>query len=274
MISPVTQRWREHRSSYRPAGEPINTRAYEVAALAKKGGPAAAFVLQHHYSASVPAAKVEPRAHRRSWSGLPPMLVDRPGAYRVTVDGKRCSAAGLVQLIKLGFVRTIRRRWYVRGRFRLVCTPERLRQLLETILTAPSPARLEQAFQTSIRLFPWSGRIDKHRGVSPENVTREATCERGRELLRLRPLGRLVPRFDHRRRRLTIGRSSYRVARGYNGAGVRWAWGWAQDWARAVLKRRGVPAKVADDVWEWWFKYPHRALRALENTQPPARASS
>lgn len=57
MIAPVTQRWREHRSSYRPAGEPINTSAYEVAELAHKYGPAAEFVLQHHYSGTVPAGR-------------------------------------------------------------------------------------------------------------------------------------------------------------------------------------------------------------------------
>lgn len=31
MITPVVQRWRARRDSYRPAGEPIRTADYEVA---------------------------------------------------------------------------------------------------------------------------------------------------------------------------------------------------------------------------------------------------
>lgn len=53
----VTQRWTKGRDSYRLAGEPIQTRQYEVAELARKYGPAADFVLAHHYSGSVPAGR-------------------------------------------------------------------------------------------------------------------------------------------------------------------------------------------------------------------------
>jgi hypothetical protein len=45
-----SQRWRERRESYRPAGEPINPRLYEVADLAGDR-EAKAFILAHHYSA-------------------------------------------------------------------------------------------------------------------------------------------------------------------------------------------------------------------------------
>lgn len=51
------QRWRDRRSSGRPAGEPIDTRRYEVAAIADDA-TAKAFVVQHHYSRSFPAARV------------------------------------------------------------------------------------------------------------------------------------------------------------------------------------------------------------------------
>lgn len=50
------QRWRAHRASYRPAGEPINTRLYEVAELLQDA-PARAFVEAHHYAASYPVAR-------------------------------------------------------------------------------------------------------------------------------------------------------------------------------------------------------------------------
>ena len=52
----MNQRWRHHRSSYRPAGEPINTHAYEVAEIDDDNTPKA-FVERHHYSASFPAAR-------------------------------------------------------------------------------------------------------------------------------------------------------------------------------------------------------------------------
>lgn len=55
MSSPVVQRWREHRDSYRPAGELIRTAAYDVAPLDELA--AKAFVVGHHYSRSYPAAR-------------------------------------------------------------------------------------------------------------------------------------------------------------------------------------------------------------------------
>ena len=56
MLTPVVQRWRAHRASYRPAGEPIATAAYEVAPI-PDDTTAKAFVLAHHYSRSYPAAR-------------------------------------------------------------------------------------------------------------------------------------------------------------------------------------------------------------------------
>jgi hypothetical protein len=43
------QRWRAHRDSYRPAGEVIDPRAYEVAEISEDRTPKG-FVLEHHYS--------------------------------------------------------------------------------------------------------------------------------------------------------------------------------------------------------------------------------
>lgn len=50
------QRWRERRDSYRPAGEPIDVRRYEVARI-PDDVTARAFVERHHYSGSFPAAR-------------------------------------------------------------------------------------------------------------------------------------------------------------------------------------------------------------------------
>lgn len=56
MTPTVVQRWRERRESYRPAGEPIDTRAYEVAEI-PGNAEARAFVERHHYEHSFPAAR-------------------------------------------------------------------------------------------------------------------------------------------------------------------------------------------------------------------------
>lgn len=55
MITSVTQRWRDRVGSYRPAGETIVTRQYEVARV--ETAVAKAFVLCHHYLMSFPAAR-------------------------------------------------------------------------------------------------------------------------------------------------------------------------------------------------------------------------
>lgn len=55
MITPVVQRWRARRDSYRLAGEPIETRLYEVAAIDRED--AKTFVTTHHYDHSFPAAR-------------------------------------------------------------------------------------------------------------------------------------------------------------------------------------------------------------------------
>src|SRR5262245_32834628 len=56
MTTTVTQRWREQRDSYRPAGELIQTDQYEVAEIADDR-TAKAFVLDHHYSGCYPSAR-------------------------------------------------------------------------------------------------------------------------------------------------------------------------------------------------------------------------
>lgn len=52
----VCQRWRSRRDSYRPAGEPIQTWRYEVAAI-PDDTTAKTFVLANHYAHSFPAAR-------------------------------------------------------------------------------------------------------------------------------------------------------------------------------------------------------------------------
>lgn len=56
MITTHVQRWRDRRGTYRPAGEPFTPSAFEVAPIADDT-TARAFVEQHHYSGSYPAAR-------------------------------------------------------------------------------------------------------------------------------------------------------------------------------------------------------------------------
>jgi len=49
------QRWNQRRETYRPAGEPIDTRRYEVIPIEEAA--AKEFVVSHHYSCSYPAAR-------------------------------------------------------------------------------------------------------------------------------------------------------------------------------------------------------------------------
>lgn len=56
VIASTCQRWLRGRASYRPRGEPIDTSRFEVAAVATDREPKA-FVVEHHYSRSYPAAR-------------------------------------------------------------------------------------------------------------------------------------------------------------------------------------------------------------------------
>lgn len=57
MLTRLTQRWRAGKACYRPVGETIQTRHYEVAEI-EDDATARAFCLQTHYSGSYPAARV------------------------------------------------------------------------------------------------------------------------------------------------------------------------------------------------------------------------
>lgn len=58
------QRWRERRDSYRPAGEVIDPRSFDVAEIEDDTTPKA-FVEQHHYSGDYPAARFRFGLYRR-----------------------------------------------------------------------------------------------------------------------------------------------------------------------------------------------------------------
>lgn len=63
-MTAVCQRWRDGRDRYRPAGEVIDTRAYDVGFIATDREPKA-FVERHHYSRTYPAARARVGLFRR-----------------------------------------------------------------------------------------------------------------------------------------------------------------------------------------------------------------
>ena len=66
MLTPVVQRWRDRRGTYRPAGETIVTAHYEVAPIGDDR-TARTFIEQHHYSGCYVAAR---RRFGLYWGGL------------------------------------------------------------------------------------------------------------------------------------------------------------------------------------------------------------
>lgn len=65
MITALSQRWRERRDSYRPAGETIRTADYEVSQLLDDTTPRR-FVERHHYEHSYVASERRFGLHRRT----------------------------------------------------------------------------------------------------------------------------------------------------------------------------------------------------------------
>lgn len=64
MLTQITQRWRDGRARYRPAGETIRTRDHEIAEI-PDDTTARSFIEAHHYSGTYPAAKERFGLYRR-----------------------------------------------------------------------------------------------------------------------------------------------------------------------------------------------------------------
>lgn len=61
----LNQRWEEGRPRWRPVGEVIRTSDYEISAMPGKSPVASAFIVQHHYSRSVPSGRFSFGLHTR-----------------------------------------------------------------------------------------------------------------------------------------------------------------------------------------------------------------
>jgi hypothetical protein len=121
VIATVAQRWRARRDSYRPAGEPIDTRRYEVAPIAADG-PAKAFVVATHYSASYPAARFRFGLYRRGGELVGVAVVSHPARESVldALPGAGLERAELGRLVLLDDVPANGETWFLGRCFELL----------------------------------------------------------------------------------------------------------------------------------------------------------
>lgn len=93
----MNQRWHQGRDRYRPAGEPIDTRHYEVAGI-DGDATAKAFVLTHHYSGTYPAARFRFGLYGRSGRLAGVAVFSHPANNRVLTNTFPCPALAAVEL--------------------------------------------------------------------------------------------------------------------------------------------------------------------------------
>lgn len=129
----------------------------------------------------------------------------------------------------------------------------KLSEHLQTIRSAEDSEALEEAFRATFEF----------RSPRTKERLRRAVFERGLELCSYAEHGSLVPRWESRRRRLHVAGENYRVVHGGNSTGIRYAWHDATEWARGVLRHRGIDEETINAILDWWRDYPHRALQAL-----------
>lgn len=113
MITDVAQRWRRRRTSYRPAGEVIDPRRYEVAPIAGDT-EARAFVVEHHYAATYPAARERVGLYRAGeLVGVAVFSVPAQGRVLDALPCPRTEAVELGRLVLLDNVPANGESWFV-----------------------------------------------------------------------------------------------------------------------------------------------------------------
>ena len=113
MIVDVVQRWRSRSASYRPAGEVIDTLAYEVAAIADDT-TARDFVVREHYSGSYPAARRRFGLYRHGeLAGVAVFSVPARDEVLRPLPGGRDVACDLGRLVLLDHVPANGETWFV-----------------------------------------------------------------------------------------------------------------------------------------------------------------
>lgn len=118
MITPVVQRWRDRRGSYRPAGETIRTAAYEVTPIDER--TAKGFVVRHHYSGTYPAARLRFGLFRRDVL-VGALVFSHPIRESVLdgLPGERLERAELGRVVLLDDVPANGESWFLARAFEL-----------------------------------------------------------------------------------------------------------------------------------------------------------
>jgi hypothetical protein len=113
MLTPVCQRWRERRDSYRTAREPFDPRACEVAAI-PDDTTARAFVEAHHYERTLPPARFRFGLYERDeLVGVAVFSVPAQDAVTACLPGERDERTELGRLVLLDRVLANAESWFV-----------------------------------------------------------------------------------------------------------------------------------------------------------------
>jgi hypothetical protein len=145
VLTDRVQRWRSGRDTYRPAGEPFDPQAYEVAPI-PDDTTAAAFVHAHHYSRSYPAARFRfglyERRGRTGHEGGDPLVgvavfsvPPRPEVTTAWFHGDPLAHVELGRFVLLDHVRANAESWTLARCFRLL-----RREGVEGVVSFSDPA--------------------------------------------------------------------------------------------------------------------------------------
>lgn len=136
MLTPVVQRWRGHRASYRPAREVIDTTRLEVAPI-PDDRTARAFVELHHYEGTYPAARFRFGLFERA-ALVGVVVFSVPVRPEVTgcLPGAREAHAELGRLVLLDRVAANAESWFIAR-----CFEELRREGLVGVVSFSDPMR-------------------------------------------------------------------------------------------------------------------------------------
>lgn len=122
MIADMVQRWKTGRDTYRPVGETIDTRAYEVASI-PDDSTARAFVETHHYSKSYPAARFRYGLYRGDHlAGVAVFSVPARAAVLAVLPGDPSERTELGRFVLLDDVAANGETWFLARAFEMLRT--------------------------------------------------------------------------------------------------------------------------------------------------------
>lgn len=228
----TVQRWSHRRDSYRPAGEPIATRRYEVAPIADDT-TAKAFVLEHHYSGSYPAARARFGLYRGAeLVGVAVFSVPAQPLCLDCLPGERAASLELGRFVLADDVPANGESWTLAR-----CFESLRREGFTGVVSFSDPAPRHTAAGSCV--------FGGHVGTIYQALNASYLGRSKAETRRVLPdgtilHGRALTKIRHRRR------------------------GWR--YAAAILERHGAePLREADDAAAWVSRWVRRLTRPLRH---------